>query len=123
MEPGEVQRSTQGSAAIRGAYQVPIRVIGWVNLKKLGTTDRALTAQIEAALIQQIESLRGTGDGTVSIVSINYARTVEKSLAIFNRYSFRTDLQWWFGKYDYFAQDYGVTFTITCEPTVTAEVC
>lgn len=120
MEAGDVRPVEVRGRQIKGLFVMSFRLLGWVNLKKL-EEDRDFTGEIESTLIHEIEKISGSNTADLKIDKVQWVRTPEKSVSLFNRYSFREDMQWWFGDYDYFAQDYEVRFTYGCnlvDPTM-----
>lgn len=123
MEPGAAGIAPGANAAMIGAFTVRVRVVCWLNLRKLGTRNRDLTTQIERDFIEHMKGLRSQ-NSQVRVVGINFEQVAAKNIGeVFGRYSFKDEVQWHFGKYDYFAHDYQVRFTANCSPTINAEVC
>ena len=119
-EPSAVKPAVSGTLEF---YTCDVRMIGWLNLPKLGTNERSLTAQIEAALIGQMKGLKGTVGTVVNIASVQFIQAPSKSLSIFSKYSFNEDTPYYFGDFDFFAHDYRVAFTVSCTPTINDEIC
>lgn len=96
-------------------YETDLRLVGWVNLKKLGTTDCAITDRLALGVIKTLTSNKGEisrNSGKLSVVDADYTnasielvpvRQVRQDRAIFSRYTLKeTNLLY---PWDYFAID------------------
>lgn len=117
-ETGEVE-------AVQGvqAFVAQVRLIGWLNLPKLGTRDRTLTGQIESDIINQMNRLKGISNGAVRISRVSFVKALKKDLTLFQNYSFKEDTNYFFGDFDFFGHVYNVAFTIDCQEVITTEIC
>jgi len=107
-------------------YNCRIRLIGWLNLKKLGhENDCSVTAKVVAHIITRLESSQQFNDAPFTRISITAVNQQQKSPVIFNKYTYVQSLtQFLMHPFDYFAIDFVVNFTINknCVPEFNANV-
>jgi len=102
-----------------------IRLVGWLNLKKLGKDDCSVTAKVVAHLITRMESTKEINYPPFTRLKIKVLNQVPKSAAIFSKYTYaQTRAQFLIYPFDYFAIDFLVTYSINknCVPEFDAGV-
>jgi len=102
-----------------------IRLVGWLNLKKLGQTDCGVTAKVVAHLITRLESSKKENYDPFTRLSISVQSQVSKQPSIFARYTYdQTRKQFLIFPFDYFAIDFIVRYSINenCVPEFNAGV-
>lgn len=94
-------------------FESNLRLVGWINLKKLGKTDCSVSAKAVLQIINAFPSGRfNYGEyKNIQIVSISEA---PKSSAIFSKYTYdEATLQYLMFPFDYYALDIITRFTIS----------
>lgn len=96
-------------------FDADVRLVGWLNLKKMGLTDCSITARVVMGIIKALTTTRGETDrnsGRLLITDGNYTnaavevvpvRQVRQDKSIFNRYTIPEDQLLY--PWDYFALD------------------
>lgn len=113
---------------MNGMYRARIDVLCWLNLKKLGAyvddkPDRTASAVIANELIESFRKVK-VRTGNVHIQKVRLDRVLDKNLSLFSKYTFKEDLNWWFGAYDYFGVRLIVDFAPGCDVfELGTEVC
>lgn len=102
-------------------YEANVRLVGWLNAKKLGFTDCSITSRvvltvIKAILAEQAEYSRNAGRFTVTdgnytnaIVEAEVVQQVPKDPSIFSAYTVQQELLY---PFDYFAIDLKCFFEV-----------
>lgn len=99
---------------VRGLkFSARMRCVVWLNLNKLGQTSCNASVYPMAQLIKLFDEYRTQNISPLVGVSVREIGIVEKSAAIFSRYSYREEkVQYLLYPYDYFALDLQVEFEI-----------
>jgi len=94
-------------------FQSNLRLVYWLNLKKLGKTD----CNLSALAVTNVLNILPTGpfnNGIYSRIRININQEIVKNAAIFSKYSYdESVVQYLMYPYDYFALDLTIDFTIS----------
>jgi hypothetical protein len=102
-----------------------IRLVGWLNLKKLGQTDCGITAKVVAHLITRMESTNQINYTPFTRLTIKVQNQVSKQPTIFSKYTYaQTKAQFLIFPFDYFAIDLIVKYSINknCVPEFDAGI-
>jgi len=94
-------------------FRSSLRLVGWINLKKLGKTDCSVSAQAVLQLINALPSGR-FNSGEYKNIQITSIAEAPKSSAIFSKYTYDEAVtQYLMFPFDYYALDLTVEFTIS----------
>ncbi len=101
-----------------------IRLVGWLNLNKLGKTDDcSITAKVVAHLMTRIETTKQTNPIPFTRLKIEVENQMVKNPNIFAKYTYaETRTQFLLFPYDYFAINFRVFYSINknCVPEFNA---
>ena len=102
-------------------FEADVRLVGWLNLKKLGYPDCSITSRLVLSIIKAIQETKGerartAGKFTVTDAAFTNAKVEAdfrgqkiRDRAIFSKYSFYKELLY---PFDYFALDFHVWFEV-----------
>lgn len=94
-------------------FQCSPRMIGWLNLTKLGRTECSISSLIVPDIIDKLITISPFNTATFNRVSIKVNKQVPKTAQIFNKYTFlEKETQYLMYPYDYFALDLTVNFAV-----------
>lgn len=92
-------------------YTAKLMLVGWLNPKKLGSSECVITDGIIAEIIKVLRKPR-FNSGMVSKIKINPTRLLTKERRIFDKYKYRNAHHLLEFPYDYFAIEMDVDFSI-----------
>lgn len=113
-------------------YQANLRLVGWLNLKKLGSTDCTITSRLVLGIIKALTTTKGETSRTSgklsvqdatytnAVVEVEPVQQVRQDQSVFSRYTLKeTNLLY---PWDYFAIDLACTLYVgrECFDEVTA---
>lgn len=113
-------------------YLADLRIVGWVNLAKMGYTDPAKSGLFVVSVIKSLLEDRGVmdvqdSDYTGARIYVEIVGEVEKNQSIFSRYTYGRFSNFLVYPFDYFALDIRAKFLVSTDcvtpPAVEAEVC
>ncbi len=113
-------------------YLADLRIVGWVNLSKMGYTDAGKSGLFVVSIIKALLEDRGVmdvvdSDYTGAKLYIEIVGEVEKNQSIFSRYTYSQFSHFLVYPFDYFALDIRVKFLVSTNcvtpPAVEDEVC
>lgn len=116
--------SPEERGVMRDMYEAEVSLLAWLNLHKFGSveegcTDRTITARIQKEIINEVQSVKGaSSNGAVRVSKVEFLGARRKDLSIFSKYTFKDDVNWFFGKYDYFGLRFRVTFSVSCDAVI-----
>lgn len=96
-----------------------LRLVGWLNLARLGKTDCSITSKVVAHLITRIESTTQINHSPFTRLKIQVEGQMPKDPNIFSKYTYADEkVQFLLYPYDYFAINFKVTYSINknCVP-------
>jgi hypothetical protein len=106
--------SKDGNDAKTFSFESKLKLIGWINQKKLGKTDCSVSHLAIAAILKQIPT-NFFYDATTgfSRISITCDGIEPKNADIFSKYSYKEEVnQYLMFPYDYYAIDFTTKFTV-----------
>ena len=104
-------------------YETNLRLVGWINAKKLGSTDCAITSRIVLGIIKALTAVKGESNRkagrltvadaafTGAIVEVDVVRQLRQDPSIFSRYNMPNGGQLLY-PWDYFALDIAATLYV-----------
>jgi len=113
-------------------FTADLRIVGWVNLSKMGYTDPAKSGLFSVSVIAKLLEDRGVievedSDYTGAKVYVEIVGEAEKNQSIFSRYTYSRFSHFTIYPFDYFAIDIKVKFLVSTNcvtpPAVEEEVC
>lgn len=94
-------------------FESKLRLVGWINLKKLGKTDCSISAKAILQIINALPSDR-FNSGEYMNIQITSISEAPKSSAIFSKYTYDEAVtQYLMFPFDYYALDITTQFTIS----------
>lgn len=95
-------------------FESKIKLVGWLNLKKLGKTDCSVSHLAIAAILKQITSKYfSSPSNKMSLIQIRCTGIDPKSAAIFSKYSYSEEInQYLLFPFDYYAMTFTVVFSV-----------
>jgi hypothetical protein len=104
--------SISGQDQATFTFDAKIKLVGWLNLKKLGKDQCSVSALAIAAILKQIEA-KTFNSGVFTRIQIRCTGVDPKTSAIFSKYSYTEEInQYLMFPYDYYAMTFTVNFTI-----------
>lgn len=122
-DAGGVQYKTRTGSIY--TYTANLRLVCWLNLKKLGLTDCSATPGAIGDILRALPGKVTPADASpygLSNVIISYNGEEKKDVSIFSKYSYNeAQTQYLLYPYDYFALNISVDFSMNenCLPTLT----
>ncbi len=96
-------------------FDAKLKLVGWLNLKKLGKTDCSVSHLAQAAILKKIRS-KNFNDVSRGITNIQIRCTGidPKTSVIFSKYSYPEEVtQYLMYPFDYYAMNFNVSFTVS----------
>lgn len=94
------------------SFEAKLRLVGWLNLKKLGKTDCSVSHLAIAAILKAIRS-KVFNSSPFTKISIRCTGIEPKSAAIFSKYTYSEEInQYLLFPFDYYALNFTVAFTV-----------
>jgi len=94
-------------------FESKVRLVGWLNLKKLGKTDCSISSKAVLQIINALPSGR-FNSGEFKNIQITSISEAPKTSAIFGKYTYdETVIQYLMYPFDYYALDITIQFTIS----------
>lgn len=93
-------------------FESTVKLVGWLNLKKLGKTDCSVSHLAMAAILKTIRS-EHFNDGMFTRIQIRCTGIDPKSAAIFSKYSYNEEVtQYLMFPFDYYAMTFNVSYRV-----------